>query len=246
MARRAYKILILALIIGMFMAWSASAFMPTQKNISYPKTVWSDRGIRGTVEGKVVTSLDQNTGIEGAYVAVVDAMNPDREYANTTSNANGGFNFSGLSATYSSTLMKGPDGTAGTYAQGMSAYMVYVNSSLIGDGYSSAFGVDTNHTGTSAGNVVIYAGVVSPEPTPEPTPVSPTATPEPTPVTATPLPPTETPVPTPVPPTQEPPTATPEQTGQGTLDMVLFIGLIAVLAIAAAAVYLLVLRKKKR
>jgi hypothetical protein len=98
--------------------------------------------------------------------------------------------------------------------------------STLGEGYSEAFGIDTNHTSKSAGKVVIFAGIASPEPTPEPTPV---------PVTAT-----------PVPPTQEPPTATPEQTRQGTLDMVLFIGLIAVLAIAAAAVYLLVLRKKKR
>lgn len=226
MARRAYKILILALIIGMFMAWSASAFMPTQKNISYPKTVWSDRGIRGTVEGKVVTSLDQNTGIEGAYVSVVDATNPNREYANTTSNANGDFNFSGLSATYSTGLTKGPDGTASTFLPGQSMYMIYVNESTLGEGYSEAFGIDTNHTSKSAGKVVIFAGIAFPEPTPEPTPV---------PVTVT-----------PVSPTQEPPTATPEQTGQGTLDMVLFIGLIAVLAIAAAAVYLLVLRKKKR
>lgn len=227
MARHVFKILIIVLIIGTLMAtWSATAFMPSERNVSYPKTVWSDRGIKGSVEGKVVTSLDQNTGVGGAYVAVVDVTNPNREYANTTSNANGDFSLSGLSATYSTGLTKGPDGTAGTFYDGQRMYMIYVNESTLGEGFSETFGIDTNHTSKSAVKVVIYAGIASPEPTPEPTAV---------PVTAT-----------PVPPTAEPPTATPAPTGQSPVDMILFGALVIALAIVAVAIYLLFLRKKKR
>jgi len=94
------------------------------RKASYPHTVWTDRNIKGTVSGKVVSSMDRSLGVEGAYVALVDAMSPGREYANTTTGANGEFSIGGVGATYSSMRQTGPDGSAGTLSQGMSMFML--------------------------------------------------------------------------------------------------------------------------
>src|SRR5208337_425080 len=105
--RNIFKIAIVGLILCVLLGTgTALAFTPTEKGTIAPRTVWSDRGIKGTVSGKVVTSLDQSTGVSGTYVALVNAMNPNIEYFNTTSDADGNFEFTGVNATYSSTLMK--------------------------------------------------------------------------------------------------------------------------------------------
>jgi hypothetical protein len=191
---KAVRTLIIAIVLISILASAvAVASMPSVKGVSYPSTVWSDRGIKGTVSGKVVTSLDQSTGVQGAYVAVVNALDNRKEYANTTTDKDGNFALSGLSATYSSVRQKGPDGTSASYNPNAGVYMIYVNKSDTGEGYSSAFSIDTNHSAYSTGPVVIYAGI--PEvpdetPTPEPT-AAPTAAPTdvaPTPAPATPTP----------------------------------------------------------
>lgn len=229
------SILLLSLLISaLLLSGWALAFMPSEK-ASYPHTVWTDRNIKGTVSGKVVSSMDQSLGVEGAYVALVDAMSPGKEYANTTTSANGEFSMGGLGATYSSVRQIGPDGSAGTLSQGMNMFMLYVNKTGGGEGYSSTFGIDTNHTTTPVGTVVIYAGVPEATATPEPT-VLPTivvSTPEPT---AQPT----------VVPTSVPETATPAPSGglSGYLGPILVVALLLVLAAASAVVYFKFLRNR--
>lgn len=231
--RDVIKTVIVALTLSFLLATGpAFAFMPADRGVSAPQTVWSDLGIRGTVSGKVVTSLDQTKGFDGAYVALVNTMSLGQEYYNTTTDADGNFRFTGVNATFSSDLSKGPDGTGGSYQQGMKVYMIYANSS-IGEGYSSSFGIDTNHTNAAMVTVIIYAGipdndanVVSPEPTSTVQPTAAAVTPGPT--EATP----------------NPPSATPGSTGQIPIGLLLIAAVLIILAIAAIAVYFLYLRKK--
>ncbi len=230
--RSVIRIVIVACMISAILATGvAFAFMPAERGVNYPHTVWGDQGIKGSVSGKVVTSLDQSKGISGAYVAVVSPLNQVQEYANTTSDANGNFRISGLNATFSSALTKGADGNAGSYQQGMNVYMVYVNISQVGEGYSVSFGIDTNHTNAAIDPVVIYAGQ------PEAAVVSlPAATAQPTAAAVTPSPSTPTPM---------PPEATPGPAGQGPIGLPMIAAVVlAVLAIAAIAVYFVFLRKK--
>jgi hypothetical protein len=227
---RVLRLAIVALIICILLGTGAAlAFKPSETGVGLPQTVWSERGIKGSVSGTVVTSLDQTTGISGAYVALVNPINPNIEYMNTTSDANGNFIFTGVYATYSSTLSKGPDGKIGTFQQGQNAYMIYVNNSSLGEGYSSSFGIDTNQTSTTIGDVVIYAG------TPAIASPSPTATPQPT-QTTTPSPPSPT--------TTVTPTDTPVPAGNSSILTLLITAAIVILVIAAVAVYFLYLRKK--
>lgn len=224
------RVILVALALSLLLTGLAAASMPGQRGLGYPGTVWSDK-VKGTVSGKVVTSMDRTQGAGGAYVAIVDTMNPDREYANATADADGNFKFTSVNATYSSVRLKGPDGTGGTYQQGMNAYMIYVNFSS-SEGYSGSFGVDTNHTNTALGAIVIYTGTPNPDdfatPTPEPTP-QPTAV-------ATPVPATSTPEPTPA----------PGPLGQLSIGQLLTLAAVitAILAIIAIAAYYLFLRKK--
>ena len=254
--RNVFKIVTIVLIVCILGTGTALAFMPTDRSSGAPQTVWSDRGIKGTINGKVVSSLDQNTGIDGAYVGLVNPMNQGQEYANTTSDANGNFHFTGVNATYSSRRYMGEDGTTGSYQQGMIAYEIYVNKSDIGEGYSGAFGIDTNQTTYGAGPVVIYAGAN--------TDVSPTATEQPAatdvpttaPVTITPNAPTLEPTATEQPaatdvPTTAPATVTavpatpiPAPSGQGTVGLLLIVAAIVLVAILVIAVYFIFLRKR--
>ncbi|HTY91054.1 MAG TPA: carboxypeptidase-like regulatory domain-containing protein [Methanocella sp.] len=233
MARSVIKLLLIFLIAGIFIVMPALAFMPSERGASYPHTVYLDRGIKGSVSGKVVSSLDQAQGVEGAYVAVVDVQSPGREYANTTTDSSGNFNIGGLGATYSSNRHTGADGSAGTLEQSMNMFMLYVNKSDLGEGYSSTFGIDANHTSTIMGNIVLYAGSQGSE--------GPTATPEPT---AQPKPTVV--VPTVYVPTPEPSTVTPEPAGlagQIPVTLIVVVALLAILAIAAVVVYFRFLRK---
>ncbi len=220
---------IVVLILVLLLIGQAYAFMPAERGASAPRTVWSDRGIKGTVSGRVVTSMDQAQGVEGAYIALVDTMNPGREYMNVTTDEDGNFRFTGVNATYSSALSKGPDGSGGSYQQGMNTYMIYANIST-GEGYSGSFGVDANHTNKVIDPIVVYAGIPDPDDfaTPEPT-----AAPLPTAV-ATPAPATAT------------PSATPGPSGQLPGGLLLAAGALMILAIAAAAAYFVFLRKKQR
>ncbi len=227
--RDVIKAVIVVFVLCLLLAGQACAFMPAERGIDTPRTVWSDRGIKGTVSGRVVTSMDTAQGVEGAYVALVDTMSPGREYLNTTTDADGNFRFTGVNATYSSALYKGPDGSGGSYQQGISMYMVYANITT-GEGYSGSFGVDANHTNKVIDPIVVYAGIPEPDyfATPEPT-----AAPQPT-AAVTPVPATAT------------PSATPGASGQLPGGLLLAAGALVILGIAAAAAYFVFLRKKQR
>ncbi len=233
MAGSVIKILLIAVIVCVLVSAPALASMPSVHGASYPHTVYLDRGIKGSVSGKVVSSLDQTQGIEGAYVAVVDMNDLNREYANTTTNANGEYTISGLGATYSETKKWGPDGTTGSYKDGIRMFMLYVNKSGMSEGYSAPFGIDANHTNTRLDPIPIYAGVPEATATPEPT-VLPTivvTTPEPTAQpTAVPTPETATPA--------------PAAGLSGYLGPVLVVALLLVLAAGAAVVYFKFLRNR--
>jgi hypothetical protein len=223
------KVILVVLVLSLLLVGLAAASMPGQKGIGYPRTVWSDK-VKGTVSGKVVTSMDQAKGFQGAYVAIVDTMNPGKEYANTTTDADGNYRFTNVNATYSSTLNKGPDGTSGSYSPDrINVYMIYANVTS-GEGYSNSFGIDTNHTNKVMDTIVVYTGTPNPDDfataTPEPSP-QPTAV-------VTPVPATPTPEPTPVPAGQFP-------IGQLLTWAAIAIAILAIFAIAA---YYLFLRKK--
>lgn len=235
MAGSVIKVLLIALMVCALVAAPALASMPSVHGASYPHTVYLDRGIKGSVSGKVVSSLDQAQGIEGAYVAVVDMNDLNREYANTTTNANGEYTISNLGATYSETKKWGPDGKTETYSQGIKMFMLYVNKSGMSEGYSAPFGIDANHTNTRLDPIPIYAGALEPTPTPEPT-VLPTivvTTPEPT------AQPTAVPTITPETVTPAPPAGL-----TGYAGPILVVALLLVLAAAAAAVYFKFLRNR--
>ncbi len=121
----------------------------------YPQTVWSDLGKKGSVTGRVTTSVNGTVGIGSAYIAVVNASNVSQEYYNTTSDAYGNYQITGLNATYSSVKLAGPDGTTGTYNAGVNMYKIYANKSPYGEGWSQAFGIDANNSGTTTTSVVI-------------------------------------------------------------------------------------------
>jgi hypothetical protein len=117
----------------------------------------------------------------------------------------------------------------------MNMFMIYVNKSDLGEGYSGAFGIDTNHTSTTMGNVVIYAGVPVSDATPEPT------------ITAQPTVMPTVVVPTVQVPTPEPATVTPEPAAglleQIPVTLILVVALLVILALAAIVVYFKFLRK---
>jgi hypothetical protein len=152
------------------------AVKPTYTGVKYPVGA----GI-GTVTGKVVTSVNGTIGLADAYIAIVNAMDVSQEYANTTSDSNGYYTFTGVNAS------------------GDNSYKIYANKSPYGEGYSASFGVNVNDTTVTA--VVIFLPE-SNGPTSSPTP-TPTATPTPTPVlvnnTTASLTPTPTPTSSPAP-----------------------------------------------
>jgi hypothetical protein len=87
----------------------------------------------GSVTGRVTT---QNTtaGISGAYVAIVSAYNESIELYNTTSDAGGYYQFTGVNSTLRA------DGSL------EDTYVVCAYNPLYGEGYSHSFGVRPNVT----------------------------------------------------------------------------------------------------
>lgn len=146
-AFNAIFVLFIILLVAFAMVPSSAAY-PTSFGNPYPQTVWSP--VNGSVSGRLVSSYNTSYGLAGYYVAVVSASNRSIEYANTTTDANGNFTFTGINATYSSTLGEGPDGTAGSLSTGMSMFDIYAYGSKGGENYSAPFGIDTNATGPLA------------------------------------------------------------------------------------------------
>jgi len=123
---------------------------------SYPQTTWSDWGKKGSVTGRVTTSVNGTVGIGGAYIAIVNASNTSQEFYNTSSDAYGNYQITGINATYSSVNLTGPDNTAGTYAKGLVMYKMYALKDPYGEGYSAAFGIDADLKSATTTSVVIF------------------------------------------------------------------------------------------
>ena len=174
----------------------AMADRPAYTGVKCPPAV---DGKTGSVTGRVTASMN-TTGIVGAYIAIVNASNASEEYFNTTSGADGYYQFTGVNASYNATNASdfGPNGAT--------PYRIYANMSY-GEGYSAAFGIDASG-GPSGPPAGVSPISVAPTPTPTPLPTAittpsptsvPTSTPEPTaaPTTITAPPPSSTPHPTP-------------------------------------------------
>ena len=132
----------------------ASATYPTSFGNPYP---WCTNypGITGSVTGRVTTAANGTVGIGNAYISIVNASNTTEEYYNTTSDAYGNYQITGINATYSSVQGTGINDSAvadhwgASFAQGQQMYKVYAMKAPYGDGLSAAFGIDAN--GTVAG-----------------------------------------------------------------------------------------------
>lgn len=93
----------------------------------------------GAVSGRVTTN-NASFGLPGSYVAIVSATNLDLVYYETTSDANGFFQFPEVNNTWHN----------GNY---QSLYRVYANHGMYGIGYSNAFPVEERSTAPA--NVVL-------------------------------------------------------------------------------------------
>lgn len=107
-------------------------------------------GKKGSVTGRVTTPANGTAGIGGAYIAIVNASNVSEEYYNTTSDAYGNYQITGVNATYSSVQGIGSPWFGGNFTRGTNAYKVYASKDPYGEGYSAAFGIDENGTSPTA------------------------------------------------------------------------------------------------
>ncbi len=160
----------------------ASSALPAYTGINYPNTFWAQMGYTDTVTGKVIASSSASVGIEGAYVAIVNASNVSEEYYNTTSNASGSYSFTDVNATYYQTF--DPDSDP--------QYMIYAYKDGLGEGYSTSFGIDVAAVSqpvvmwvvipvndTQAQNSIIASSIPTPTVKPSPSPVPIESTPVP-------------------------------------------------------------------
>jgi cell division septation protein DedD len=195
--RRIIKVTMATFVAIMFFVagLSAMAEKPAFTGLKCPLAV---DGKTGAVTGRVTSALN-TTGIAGAYIAVVNASNVSEEYFNTTSDAYGYYQILGINASYNAT------NTSAVGPNGPTPYKVYANHTLLGEGYSAAFGIDASSPGTGPGGIppITFAStptaVATPVSTPTATAVPATPTPTTPPVTATVPAPTATPQPTPGP-----------------------------------------------
>jgi len=114
-------------------------------------------GKHGSVTGRVTTSVNGTVGIGGAYIAIVNGSNSTgyEEYYNTTSDAYGNYQITGVNATYSSVQQTGGPGFS-TVGYGMAAYKMYAAKDPYGEGWSAAFGIDENQSAATTTSVVIF------------------------------------------------------------------------------------------
>jgi len=149
--KAALAVLVILCFIGAILPVTAS--YPTSFGNSYPPALF---GKKGSVTGRVTTSVNGTVGIGNAYIAIVNASNESMEYYNTTSDAYGNYQITGINATYSSRNLTGPDGTTGSYTQGLNMYKMYANKSPYGEGYSAAFGIDADLSAATTTSIVIF------------------------------------------------------------------------------------------
>jgi PGF-CTERM protein len=150
--KAALAVLLIICIIGAIVP--ATAVYPSSFGNKYPAAMFNKKG---SVTGRVTTSANGTVGIGNAYIAIVNASNVSQEYYNTTSDAYGNYQITGINATYSSiNQTSSPAFGGGTAAAGMAAYKMYANKSPYGEGYSAAFGIDMDQVSASTTSVVIF------------------------------------------------------------------------------------------
>lgn len=129
---------LVAVVLAVAFILPASAALPDHTGATYPATFWSKMGKTNTVTGKIIASSNASLGLEGAYVAIVNASNLGEEYCNTTSDASGTYTFTDVNATYFQ--KHDPDNDP--------LYKVYAYKEHYGEGYSTTFGVDVASLGS--------------------------------------------------------------------------------------------------
>ncbi len=150
--KAALAVLVIMCFIGVILP--ATATYPTSFDNPYPNAY---DGKTGAVTGRVTTSINGTVGIGNAYIAVVNASNTSMEYYNTTSDAYGNYQITGLNATYASVTSGFDIILFPNITRAMAAYKIYANKSPYGEGYSAAFGIDANETSATTTSVVIFA-----------------------------------------------------------------------------------------
>ena len=130
-------IVLVAAVIAVAFILPVSAALPAYTGISYPNTYWSKLDYTNTVTGKIVASSHASLGLEGAYVAIVNASNVSEEYCNTTSDPTGTYSFTKVNATYYQTPDRDND----------PLYKIYAYKEGYGEGYSASFGIDVAAVG---------------------------------------------------------------------------------------------------
>jgi len=148
--KAALAVLVILCFIGAMVP--ASALYPTEFGVKYPAAY---DGKKGSVTGRVTTSVNGTVGIGNAYIAIVNASNVSQEYFNTTSDAYGNYQITGINSTYSSNTQT-PSPAFPTLAAGMAAYKMYAYKEPYGEGYSAAFGIDRDQQSASTTSVVIF------------------------------------------------------------------------------------------
>jgi PGF-CTERM protein len=149
--KAALAVLVIMCFIGVILP--ATADKPIWNGGHYPDAM---DGKTGSVTGRVTTSVNGTVGIGQAYIAIVNASNVSEEYYNTTSDAYGNYQITGVNATYSSGQLLGSPWFDTNYTRGFNAYKIYANKSPYGEGWSAAFGIDENQSGATTTSVVIF------------------------------------------------------------------------------------------
>ncbi|HTX43933.1 MAG TPA: PGF-CTERM sorting domain-containing protein, partial [Methanocella sp.] len=143
--KAALAVLVIMCFIGAIVP--ATADKPQWNGGHYPTAL---NGKTGSVTGRVTTSVNGTVGIGNAYIAVVNASNVSEEYYNTTSDAYGNYQITGLNATYGSVngvwspWFNGD--VRGGLAAARAAYKIYASKSPYGEGWSQEFGIDANQS----------------------------------------------------------------------------------------------------
>jgi len=131
----------------------ASAIKPYY-NTSYAKApaMADSHSASGSVSGRLTTS-NTSAGLPNAYVAIVNAANVTQALYETTSDANGFYQFPNVNNTFGYQINPSNSAEIITGTGYGAIYKLYANHSLFGEGFSNMFPVEERSTAPA--NVVI-------------------------------------------------------------------------------------------
>ncbi|WP_424359209.1 PGF-CTERM sorting domain-containing protein [Methanocella sp. MCL-LM] len=127
-------VIALSILAILSLTMDAAAIMPYY-NTSYASApaMNGTHSNTGAVSGRVATS-DAGEGLANTYVAIVNASNTTQAFYSGSSDGQGFFQFQNVNNTYQWDPVEG-----GRY---LSSYKLYINHSLLGEGFSSSFPVE--------------------------------------------------------------------------------------------------------